>query len=522
MKPQKLLLLFLCSLLNAQEIQWDITLGGAHSEYISDLLATPDFGFLIAGSTFSGKTGSKETHSQGDLDFLLLKLDDNGKTQWQKSWGGTGTDQIATIQLTQDGGILLAGTSNSGKSGDKLDGGYGKEDFWLIQLDPQGEQLWQMTIGGEGSDIMVVAKQTKDGGIILMGNSDSEKHPMSNDIPWLKAHNSYGGMDIWVVKLDSNGEIQWQRTLGGNYNDIAVDIIENQNKDFIILATSNSTESGNKTSKNYGSGDYWVIKLDREGNEIWQKTFGGDKEDQAVALLLLENDDILMGGFSSSTASGNKTTNNEQGTDYWLLRITDNAEVIWQKNYNTGYADVLKNMHKTYEGNILLSGTDFHTIEEDQNYVVTKIDDQGNELWSRTLGGNGRDVLTRSIMTREGAYILAGTSTSTKSADKKSGKQGREDLWIIKLFDSETKNPLEVAKVVEIYPNPVDKHLTLMIHKDFDKAEMQLYDMAGRQLWSQKIDHKQTIIDMHRYQTGLYVVKLVIDNEKYNEKIIKR
>ncbi|NLN25159.1 MAG: hypothetical protein GX163_05830 [Bacteroidetes bacterium] len=119
---------------NAQEILWEKSYGGTHSEYLFDAIPTADYGFILAGSSLSGKSGNKAMASAGNFDYWIWKMDEKGDLDWQHSFGGSGTDHLNSIRSTSDGGYILAGTSNSPKDGDKKEESYGQEDFWIIKL----------------------------------------------------------------------------------------------------------------------------------------------------------------------------------------------------------------------------------------------------------------------------------------------------------------------------------------------------------------------------------------------------
>jgi len=260
--------------LHAQDILWEHSYGGKHAEFLYDAQSTADYGFILAGSSISSKNGNKTESNKGDLDYWIWKMDEKGTPEWQKSFGGNGVDLLQSIRITNDGGFILAGTSTSSISGDKKDQSKGLEDFWIIKLDARGQELWQRTIGGSGQDILLSIAQTKDGGYILGGSSSSNKsEPTDKGIvdKYGKQEDSRGGIDYWVVKLDSNGEIEWDKTIGGKYKDELKSIEQTKDDGFIIGGYSNSPESGEKSQKSFGFGDYWVLKLDKEGNIQWQR-----------------------------------------------------------------------------------------------------------------------------------------------------------------------------------------------------------------------------------------------------------
>ncbi len=175
-------ILFLFSFLtNAQDILWEKSYGGKHADYLFDVQATADYGFILAGSSLSNKTGNKTDDNHGDLDYWVWKMNEKGDLDWQKSIGGSGFDLLQSIKNTKDGGFILAGTSNSSNDFQKKDTCKGVSDFWIIKLDAKGEEQWQKTIGGSGQDELITAFQTKDGGYMLGGSSSSSPSIKKNN-----------------------------------------------------------------------------------------------------------------------------------------------------------------------------------------------------------------------------------------------------------------------------------------------------------------------------------------------------
>ncbi len=181
----------------SQDILWEKSSGGKHADYLMDAKATSDYGFILAGSSLSPKSGNKTEGNNGDLDYWIWKMDEKGDLDWQKNFGGSGSDFLQSIDLTVDGGFILAGASNSGKSFDKLDDAIGQNDFWIIKLNAKGLQEWQKTIGGYGQEKLHSIEQTRDGGYILGGTSSSGK---TGD----KTEESFGNEDCWVYRCEYN------------------------------------------------------------------------------------------------------------------------------------------------------------------------------------------------------------------------------------------------------------------------------------------------------------------------------
>lgn len=211
----------------SQKVLWEKSIGGQYSEYLFDMVPTVDYGFMLAGSSLSGPSGVKKGANQGSLDYFIWKMDKEGEEEWQLSFGGTGKDLLQKIVPTSDAGYLLAGTSDSDKSGMKTQDSNGKNDLWLIKINAMGIEEWQTTIGGSGDDQLVVAKRLSDG--YLIGASTNS--PYSGN----KKSGAKGGMDIWLLRLDNEGNIVWQQTFGGVYNDLIKNVMVSENG-FLILA----------------------------------------------------------------------------------------------------------------------------------------------------------------------------------------------------------------------------------------------------------------------------------------------
>ena len=175
----------------AQKVSWEKSLGGKHIEYLNDVVATSDYGFILAGSSLSDKSGKQEQFNQGDYDYWLWKMNEFGDPVWQRSYGGNGLDMLKVIKRTKDGGFILGGTSTSGVSGQKKEAGFALEDLWIIKLDAAGDEEWQITLGGLGEDYLNSIETTQDGGYIIGATSSSDILDHAHG----KTANAFGGLD---------------------------------------------------------------------------------------------------------------------------------------------------------------------------------------------------------------------------------------------------------------------------------------------------------------------------------------
>lgn len=505
----------------SQDILWEKSYGGIQSEYLFDAQPTADYGFILAGSSLSGKTGNKKQENIKDLDYWVWKMDEKGDLDWQKSFGGTGADYLQSIQGTLDGGFILGGTSNSMKGADKKDDGFGMGDFWVIKLNAMGDQEWQKTIGGSGQDKLAAIRQTKDGGYIIGGSTES-------DISGIKTEPAYGSLDYWVLKLDATGNIEWQKTFGGQYMDKLESVLPTQDEGYIIGGWSNSPKSGNKTQDAYGEGDYWVLKLDKNGEVEWQRVYGGEADDHLYAITEISDGGYLVGGNSGSATSGNKDKSNSRGTDFWILKLTEAGEIDWQETYDFGESDILTAITKNEDGSFLLGGhaktettglkrTDSKGIDD---FIALKIDATGEEKWRRAIGSSGEDNLKKLVETRDGGYILAGTSKGKISRDKNTG-QGLGDFWVVKLLDQEKKKEKECFVGLEAFPNPTENFTNVIVNHDFETGNAGVYDISGKRLRYFEINSRTVPIDLQGLTMGVYIVTIETNVSTESVKILK-
>ncbi|MGC4040319.1 MAG: T9SS type A sorting domain-containing protein [Flavobacterium sp.] len=525
----------------SQDILWEKSYGGKHADYLFDAIPTPDYGFILAGSSLSKKTGNKTEDNRGDLDYWIWKMDENGDLDWQKTLGGLGQDMLYTVLLTNDGGYLLAGSSESGQGLDKKDKCRGGSDFWIVKLNAKGGEEWQKTIGGIGQDDLSCVLRAKDGGFILAGSSASE-------ISGEKTSKNYGGLDYWIVKIDPKGEIVWQNSFGGKYNDELRSITAAADGGYLLGGSSNSADNGNKLQKNLGFSDYWIIKTDDKGQEEWQKVIGGKGDDQLKTVFTCSDGNYLLGGNSNSESGDDKRSTNESGTDFWVLKIDSKTkEILWQETYNIAQTDILTSMIENDDKTILIGGyaqgeiirpkvkslkskkttEDVKMKKGTDDYVAIKINEKGEELWRKDVGSDGEDVLRKVIETRDGGYLMAGTSKTilaasggVKATGNKSSGKGSNDFWVVKLKDK-TKPKTEKSPI-EAIPNPAIDYTNVIVGYDFTKGTATLVDLAGRVLQQFSITDRTIPIDLKGLPEGIYVVNIKTDKGSDGVKIIKQ
>lgn len=419
------------------------TIGGNSSDVLTSLYLTNDGGIINAGYSFSNRSHEKTEDSRGKDDYWLIKLDSSGKIEWDKTIGGQGVDVLFLIQQTSDGGYFLGGYSSSNKSGEKLQSSRGSNDYWVVKLNASGKIEWDKTIGGSESDILPWIQQTKDDGYILGGWSHS-------NISAEKTQNSRGAEDFWMVKLNKAGNIEWDKTIGGSEGDGINCVEQTTDGGYILGGYSFSDISGEKTQNSRGAEDYWIVKLDKTGNIEWDKTIGGNDHDMLYVLQQTNDGGYILGGYSSSGISGEKTEKSRGKKDYWLVKVNDKGKVQWDKTFGGANNDILNALQQTDDGGYVIGGQSSsdkssektENSRGDYDYWVLKLDNASNIEWDKTIGGNARDVLYSLKQINHNTYELGGFSVSGISGDKTEASRGGNDYWIVKLHYKQNGIPI--------------------------------------------------------------------------------
>ncbi|QNF32137.1 T9SS type A sorting domain-containing protein [Adhaeribacter swui] len=420
----------------AQSKQWDKTFGGSNTEEFTSMIVTPDGGYLLGGYSTSGISGDKTQPSKGQADYWVVKVDAGGNVIWNKSIGTSSYDYFKELIATPDGGYLLGGTTFSDINGDKSGQGKGDFDYWIVKLDANGNKVWDKTYGGNSSDSFQAVVATSDGGFLLGGTSFSSK---SGD----KSQAGRGGLDrdYWVVKIKANGTKIWDKTITGDSDDRLEDIIVTPDGGFLLGGSSYSDIGYHKTGESRGAGDYWVVKLDSKGTKVWDKTLGGNSTDNLYSLALTHDGGYLLGGSSESNVSGDKRASSKGSSDFWIVKIDSVGARVWDKVIGSRDYDNFSSLVAIPGGGFLLGGTTQGGIGADKteisrgsdDYWVVKVNESGTKVWDKTFGGKNYDELHALLTTPDGGYFLGGSSGSGISGEKSGANKGENDFWVLKL-----------------------------------------------------------------------------------------
>lgn len=546
-----------------QEVTWQRNIKSNTQDFLSQLTITIDGQILLSGSTIQTNQQAVSSSNQNNgYDFHVLKMNQQGQTVWEKYFGGTQHDFLTATVSTQEGGFLLAGTSYSDEGLQKKNKSKGGSDIWMIRLDENGDEQWQKTLGTEVDEEAKSVIQTTDLGYFLAGNVQSKK-------------GAFGSKDVLLVKLDKNGKIINQLYLGGKGLDEVEKIIptkdggalvgiysrsskienrklkiekessldEEPKKDITNRTDVNSSMSANtstaqlnlnssilipttyqpKTTDNYGEGDFWLVKLSKEGKVEWEKSFGG-KEDDHLRTLANTDKGFIIAGESRSSSSGNKKSNIKEGTDLWVIALNELGEEQWQKGFNFKNRDVLMSLNTINDaiGNktkgFLLGGytqAEGKLQKNDETFWMLYLDNKGEEIWRKYVEGKEKKQEERLVdakLDRDGSYVLAGTSAE---------ELGKENWKIVKLGDKQVEQLIE-KQDMRIYPNPVADYCYVEIGIEFKEATINVYDMTGKLVYQTKTKNRVTKINTARLQQGSYIVTANTENKSITNKIVKK
>ncbi len=292
-------------------LEWQNAIGGSNSEIATSIEQTPDGGYIVGG--YSNSTDGDRSQSFGNVDYWVVKLNASGGIEWERSYGGSAEDNMTSIEIAPTGGYFLGGFTYS-NDGDIQGANFGLADYWVVHIDNAGNIIWSRTFGGPFEDKLNELKVLPDGGLGLIGWSNSNTGQISNN---------KGGKDVWFVKTDPTGNLQFQNSLGTSNDDEGQYIISTDDHAYLITGYTDTTEFD--VTGNHGEYDYWVAKLDHSGQLDWQKSLGGTGEDFGFACDVAGDGGYLIAGWSNSK-NGDVTGNNGD-EDFWVVKLNDNYPI---------------------------------------------------------------------------------------------------------------------------------------------------------------------------------------------------
>ena len=378
------------------EEQWNTTFGGDRYDVFFIVKETTDGGFIALG-------GRDATSWDIGGDCWLVKTDANGNMLWNRTFGGSKTDNGHGILQTNDGGFIISAITESY--------GAGSYDAWLIKTDASGNEQWNSTFGGKNYDLAEkTVIQTGDGGYLLVGSTYS-----------------YGaGMcDGWLIKTDASGNEQWNKTYGTENKEHFWEVHKTSDGGYIMIGFTQAERR-----------DAWIVKTDIDGNKEWDKKYGPANQGLSIKqcidggyIFLAEVEDTVFGGYLNA----------------WMVKTDEDGDEEWNKMFITPKGEdrfaVHHNIHLTSDGGYILTGVTNAVLPVYSigDMWLTKIDNNGNILWEKIIGGPLYDTTYTVDVTSDGGFISSGMTKSFGTGDN-------FNAWLVKISDYENERPNKPEK----------------------------------------------------------------------------
>jgi len=511
--------------------QWDKRYGGLEPDLVTSLLLTSDGGFIAGGFSFSDSSGDKTQNNWGGTtyaDFWLVKTNSMGQKEWDKHFGGIGTDTPAEIIKTTDGGYMLLGSSDSGVNGDKTQPAWGTStDYWIVKVDSAGNKLWDKRYGGTDNDYASGIVQLADGGYVIAGTSYS-------GIGGNKTQATWGSCDYWVVRIDAAGNFIWDKRFGGTDSENLEALLSTTDGNLLLGGTSRSGISGDRTENSRGFDDYWIVKIDTLGNKIWDKRYGGNQSDELMNLLQTPDGGYLLSGNSSSSISPDKSQNPYGNYDFWVLKINSTGIKQWDKIYGGSDKEEQEGtLIKTFDGYYIISGSSYSPISGNKTEAnlgfeqgwLMKFDSSGNVINDKTIFTIDHDEQCKLVESADGCLVLAIQSGALVGGYKSEPSWGGFyfDYWMIKMCDTTATTSIisfpETQSRFSIFPNPANDFITLSFENRNHDFNVEIINTLGKTVLSTLNQSKINISKLH---SGIYFMKITEGKNIYFNKFIKQ
>ncbi len=509
------IILSLSSFAQSLKIEWQQCIGGPRKEELYDMVHTGD-GFLL--------TGLIPSDTNVKRDVLLIKTDLEGNVLWQKRYGGTNDDGGVRILPTLDGNYYLAGASSS-LDGDISYNPFLKLNFWILKIDPEGNIIWEKIFGGNGYDHIWDAAVTTDGGLVAYGFTDSNDGDISV---------AFGADDAWLIKINSEGQKEWDFTLGDSFFDYGQAVLATSDNGVLITCTNNGRPGGN-TICAYSvatTNDLAIAKLNSNGEVEWQQCIGGSKPEGHFAASVEIPDGYLLACYVRS-ADGDATgsgyhegwESNQPAADIWLVKIDLYGEIVWQKCYGGTKGDYPYSIFKTGDGYVVVGRTssiDYDVTDNHSpgypytNIWVLKVGEDGEIISSQCFGGSTVMELHSAVVKLSDTHFIIGSNFQYSYDLGQITCQpvfvGDQQIWLISVMDATLGvNEMDVIdKNIKVYQNPSNE--AFVVELPVSSGQIDVYNTMGVLLHSQSVSENKTVIDSRLFPDGIYLVKYIAEN----------
>jgi len=456
---------------------WSRVFGGAGNDECTSILQTADSGYILGGWT--GSFGA------GGIDVWTVRTNANGDGVWSRTFGGSGEDACYSVAPAADGSYLLVGDTRSF--------GAGYYDYWLVKVGESSDSIWSRTFGGSGLDRCSSIGRTSDNGYLLGGNTISF---------------GAGNTDFWLVKTDATGEGLFSHTYGGHEYDECYAVKQTSDGGCVLAGYTES----------FGAGitDFWLVKTNANGDSSWSRTFGGSQLDVCLSVEQTSGGGYILTGYTFSFGAG--------GADFWLVKTDANGNQLWSRTFGGSDDDRCNSVHQTADGGYILGGYTESFGAGSTDFWLVKTDANGTELWNRTFGGSGDDLCHAVIRTTDGGYMLAGYTTSFGA--------GARDFWMVKTGPDPANATDELLTLVpsspalSAFPNPFNPSATISFSLSRESGiTLSVFDLAGGSVktlaegrWH--AGKHSVLFDGSGLPSGIYFARLTAGGAQATQKLL--
>lgn len=535
---------FSASAQQAPGIEFSKVFGGSRSDVGWAVMQTADRGYLVTGMTYSTDGTMPANTDMAKGDIVLIKTDSTGKQLWRKVLAGSNSEHTKTLAETSDS-YLLGGMTVS-KDGDYagLPGGTNGIGFiaWINKSTGQVKSIkgYQGDVYNEVNQIKVVDSSH----LVVVGAKVNTKN----------RHGVYGSRDVWIAKLDLAGKVLWEQMYGGTSEDFGFCITPKKKtagKDRGYMVGGYALSGNYDVKGNHGTADAWILNLDSTGAIIWAKCYGGSDGDRIYGI----NEEVYIEGTqtrskylmigSSLSTDYDLAGLNKGKDDFWAIKIDDVGQPIWSKTYGGSDVDFGifgggGNSFTSDNGAIIYGYTTSidgdvsgRTVNQADAFLV-RIDKDGKKVWAKSYGSALTDGNTGTAsVTCDDGYIFT-LGVSEISQDVSGTGLGDMELWLCKLESDGLDNAncssnvsvgvssITPDMVLEIAPNPASSYLSIKTGAVID-ARMNITDIAGRTLLTERLTGNNTRIDISSLPAGMYIIQLhTEDGQMHVRRFVKQ
>tara|TARA_R110002153_G_scaffold58444_2_gene160329 strand:+ start:2783 stop:4126 length:1344 start_codon:yes stop_codon:yes gene_type:complete len=412
------------------ELDFIKNFGGSGNESAQAIIKTTDGGFAILGYTGS-TNGDISTKAKEENDYWLLKFDENSNLQWNKTYGGSKDDIGQSLAQTSDGGFILTGYSMSSDGDASNNEGF--HDNWILKLDAQGNLEWETSYGFSGHDHSYDILEASQGGYFFTGFLDITSARADGNTEKGNSLTSHGVGEFWGTKIDEEGTVQWRGYFGGTNNDRAHGVVQTKDGGFVMAGFTESDDFD--ISNTNGSYDFWVVKVDSFGNLIWEKSFGGEGIEVSYDIAKTSDNGFVVVGNTFST-NGDILLNHGE-SDMWMIKLDEEGNLIWEQTYGGSQFDLAQAVVQSKDGGFLITGNtksddkDSSLNNGENDIWLVKTNAFGDLVWEKSFGGSGLDFGFDLLENTDGSILIVGESSSTDFGSISS--KGNSDLILLKI-----------------------------------------------------------------------------------------